>query len=222
MKMRKLKLILAGVCGLLVSCAIITVNVYFPEKAVKDAYKSVDGMMLKGSGDTTPSPENQPPEGAEKNPDIKPQSRIMRMLPELSFVATAHAAESTADELAVELASMPEVTSAYEAMNRNLARVRELLSIGAVGLSSQGLIAVRDKDKVTPQDETMLKAENVARKAIITGMAKAILKINKQTEAKTDMNQLLGKSAATYAEAKRDEALPGWWLQLPNSKWIQK
>lgn len=216
------KMLLAGACGLLVSCAIITVNVYFPEKAVKDAYKSVDGMMLKGGGDTTPSPENQPPEGTDKTPEIKPQSRIMRMLPELSFIATAHAAENTADELAVELAGMPEVTKAYEVMSRNLARVRELLTSGAVGLSSQGLISVRDKAKVTPQDETMLKTENESRKTIITGMAKAILKLNKQTEAKADMNQLLGKSAATYAEAKRDEALPGWWLQLPNGRWIQK
>lgn len=220
--MNTLKMLLAGACGLLVSCAIITVNVYFPEKAVKDAYKSVDGMMLKGSGDTAPSPENQPAEGTDKTPEVKPQSRIMRMLPELSFIATAHAAENTADELAVELAGMPEVTRAYEVMSRNLARVRELLSSGAVGLSSQGLISVRDKAKVTPQDETMLKTENDSRKAIITGMAKAILRINKQTEAKADMNQLLAKSAATYAEAKRDEALTGWWLQLQNGKWVQK
>lgn len=219
--MNTLKLLLASACGLLVSCAIITVNVYFPEKAVKDAYKSVDDMMLKGSGDATPSPGTQPP-GTEKIPEVKPQSRIMRMVPDISFVSTAYAAENTADELAVELASMPEVTTAYEVMNRNLARVRELLSSGAVGLSSQGLISVRDKAKVTPQDGMMLKTENASRKTIITGMAKAILKLNKQDEAKADMNQLLGKSAATYAEAKRDEALPGWWLQLPNGKWVQK
>lgn len=220
--MNTFKILLAGACGLLVSCAIITVNVYFPEKAVKDAYKSVDGMMLKGSGDSTPSPEKQPPEGTGKTPEVKPQSRIMRMLPELSFASPAFAAENSADELAVELASMPEVTKAYEVMSRNLARVRELLTSGAVGLTSQGLISVRDKAKVTPQDETMLKTENESRKTIITGMAKAILKMNKQTEAKADMNQLLGKSAATYAEAKRDEALPGWWMQLQNGKWVQK
>jgi hypothetical protein len=219
--MNTLKLLLAGACGLLVSCAIITVNVYFPEKAVKDAYKSVDEMMLKGGGNATSPPENQLP-GVEKIPEVKPQSRIMRMVPELSFVSTAYAAEHTADELAVELASMPEVTTAYEVMSRNLARVRALLTSEAVGLSSQGLISVRDKAKVSPQDEAMLKTENASRKTIITGMAKAILKIQKQDGAKADMNQLIGKSAATYAEAKRDEALPGWWLQLPNGRWVQK
>lgn len=220
--MNSLKMLLAGACGLLVSCAIITVNVYFPEKAVKDAYKSVDGMMLKGGGEAPPAPENRPPAGTDKAPEVKPLSGILRMLPAISFASSAYAAENTSDELAVELAGMPEVTAAYQVMSKNLARVRELLTNGAAGLSSQGLITVRDKTKVTPQDETMLKTENDSRKAIITGMAKAILKINKQSEAKADMNQLIGKSAATYAEAKRDEALPGWWLQLPNGRWVQK
>jgi hypothetical protein len=220
--MNRFKVLLAGVCGLLVSCAIITVNVYFPEKAVKDAYKSVDDMMLKGGGAAPAPPEKQPVDGTEKAPEAKPLSKIFRMLPTIAFVATAHAAENPADDLAVELASMPEVTKAYEVMSGNLSRVRALLTSGAVGVSSQGLIAVRDKARVTPQDEAMLKTENASRKAVITGMAKAILKLNKQTEDKADMNQLLGKAAATYAETKRDEARPGWWLQLPNGKWVQK
>ena len=219
--MSTLKFLFAGACGLLVSCAVITVNVYFPEKAVKDAFKSVDGMMLKGGDDAT-LPETRPNNGGEKAPEVKPLSRIIRMLPTVSFAATAHAADNSSDELAVELASMPEVTQAYEVMSKNLSRVRELLTTGVVGLTNQGLITVRDKTGITPQDETMLKAENNSRKVIITGMAKAILKINKQTEASADMGQLLGKSAATYAEAKREEAAPGWWMQLQNGRWVQK
>lgn len=220
--MKNLKLLLAGVCGLLVSCAIITVNVYFPEKAVKDAYKSVDGMMLKGGGETPPVPEKQPSDGTDKAPEVKPQSGIIRILPAVSLVATAHAADNTADELAVELASMPEVTKAYEVMSRNRAKVSELLASGAVGLSNQGLITVRDKSRVTAQDETLLKTDNDSRKTIITGMAKAILKVGKQEINKANMDQLLGKAATTYAETKRDEAAPGWWLQLQNGRWVQK
>jgi len=220
--MKKFKLILTAACGLLASCAIITVNVYFPEKAVKDAFKSVDGMMLKGGDDAITAPENQLDKGIEKTPEVKPLSRIIRMLPAVSFVATAHAADNSSDELAVELASMPEVTQAYEVMNKNLSRVHELLATGAVGLTSQGLITARDKTSITPQDEVMLKAENSSRKVIITGMAKAILKISKQTLTTANMDQLLGKSAATYAEAKREEAAPGWWMQLGNGRWVQK
>ena len=48
---RIVKWIIAGMCGFLVSCAIITVNVYFPEKDVKQAYKSLDEMLLKRGSD---------------------------------------------------------------------------------------------------------------------------------------------------------------------------
>jgi len=220
--MKKFKLILAAACGLFASCAIITVNVYFPEKAVKDAFKSVDGMMLKVGDDATGLPKNQMNNGIEKTTEVKPLSRIIRRLPKVSFVEPAHAADNSSDELAVELASMPEVTQAYEVMNKNLLRVRELLATGVVGLTSQGLITARDKARMTPQDETLLKSENNSRKVIITGMAKAILKISKQAATTADMDQLLGKSAATYAETKRDEAEKGWWMQLQNGRWIQK
>jgi len=220
--MSTLKFLFAGACGLLVSCAVITVNVYFPEKAVKDAYKSVDGMMLKGGGNTQPAPESQPPDSKDKESAVKPLSGMLRRLPTLSLAAAAYAADSTADALAVELASMQEVTKAYATMSRNLSRVRELLAGGVVGLTSQGLISVRDKTRVTPQDEAMLKTENESRKTVITGMAKAIAKQTKQTPSKEEMDQLLAKSAATYAETKREEAAPGWWLQLQNGRWVQK
>jgi hypothetical protein len=219
--MKILKLLLAGVSGLLVSCAIITVNVYFPEKAVKDAYKSVDEMMLKSGGDKS-APLDKQPGDTNKPPEDKPLSRFFKRIPSFSFVAAAHAAENVADDLAVELAGMPEVSKAYEDMNRNLKRLYELFASGAVGLSSQGLISVKDKAKVTPQDEVLVKGENESRKVVITGMAKAILKINKQPVTKAAMDQLLGKSAASYAETKRDEAKPGWWIQLANGRWVQK
>ena len=77
--MSTLKFLIAGVCGLLVSCAVITVNVYFPEKAVKDAYKSVDGMMLKGGGNTQPVPESQPADSKDKDSAVKPLSSMFRM-----------------------------------------------------------------------------------------------------------------------------------------------
>jgi hypothetical protein len=32
----------------------------------------------------------------------------------------------------------------------------------------------------------------------------------------------MGKAAATYAETRRDAAKPGWWIQLPNGRWVQK
>jgi hypothetical protein len=75
---------------------------------------------------------------------------------------------------------------------------------------------------MTVQDEGLVNLENQSRKVIVNSMAKAILKITKVKESKGALDQVLGKAAATYAETRREAAKPGWWLQLPNGRWIQK
>jgi len=215
------KWLLTGLFGLLASCAIITVNVYFPEKAVKDAYKSLDDMLLKNSGAKPPAVEKQP-ENLSAPAESKPQSRLLDQLPSLSFASIAHAAENVADDLAIEVAGMPDVNKAYDEMSKRAPRLNALFGSGAVGLTTQGLVSVREKGKVTPQDEALIAQENLNRKTVIGGMAKAILKVSKVKESKAALDQVMGKAAATFAETRREAALPGWWTQLPNGRWVQK
>jgi hypothetical protein len=219
MKMKILKWLLAVGFGLLAACAIITVNVYFPEKAVKEAYKSLDEMLLKNEGQKLPDGKKQP-DREQKLPQPGPQTNL-HGLPAFSFISVAHAAEDGGD-LAIELGSMPEVAGAYAEMNQRLPVLNALFDKGAVGLTGQGLVTVRDKAKVTPQDEALIAAENNSRKTVISSMAKAILKITKQEATKAALDQTMGKAAATYAETKRESAKPGWWMQLQNGKWVQK
>jgi uncharacterized protein len=218
--MKLMKWLLAGCIGLLASCAIITVNVYFPEKAVKDAYKSLDEMLLKNETQTQP--------GGSKQPTIEykvqqpgPQSILRLKMPEISLIPAAHAAES-GDDLAIELGSIPEVTTAYAEMKQRQAALNRLFDNGAVGLTSQGLVSARDKSKLTAQHETLISEENRNRKTIIVNMAKVILKITKQEASKAALDQTMGKAAATYAETRREAARPGWWIQLQNGRWVQK
>jgi hypothetical protein len=143
------------------------------------------------------------------------------MFPDFSFTAVAHAAEN-GDDLAIELGSMPEVASAYAEMSQRLPALNALFDSGAIGLTSQGLVSVRDKTKVTAQNEAIINAENRNRKTVIGSMAKAILKITKQEATKAALDQTMGKAAATYAETKRESAPAGWWMQLQNGKWVQK
>jgi hypothetical protein len=117
---------------------------------------------------------------------------------------------------------MPEVLKAYEDMNRRLPRLNELFGAGALGITNQGLVTVRDKAKVAAQDEAMIAAENQDRKTVVMSMAKAILKLNKQKESKAALDQILPKAASTYADTKREAAQRGWWVQLQNGRWVQK
>jgi uncharacterized protein len=218
MKTRALKCLLTIACFLLAACAVITVNVYFPEKAAKEAYKSLDEMLLKNEG-VQPSGETPP---AQPMSQEKPQSSLFNELRTFSLVPAAYAAEVDADALAIELSSMPEVLKAYDDMSHRLPRLNALFASGGVGLTNQGLISVREKGKVNAQDESMVTAENQSRKTVVMAMAKAILKLNKQKESKAALDQVLGKAATTYAETKRDAAQPGWWMQLENGRWVQK
>jgi len=221
MKVKLIKWLLAGACGLLAACAIITVNVYFPEGDAKEAYKSLDGMLLKNSEEKTPGAEKQPlPE--QKAPVNRPQSRLMDSMPTLSFCSVAQAASNFADDLAVELAGMPEVLKAYEEMSQRLPRLTVLFNSGVIGLTNQGLITVREKTKITSQDEKLVHAENQNRKTVVTSMARAIIKLTRQPSTDEVMEQAMGKAATTYAETKREAAKTGWWIQLPNDRWVQK
>lgn len=222
MKRGFLKSFFALACLVLGACAVITVNVYFPEKAAKEAYKSLDDMLLK-TGEQPPG--GKAPATVPSEPELKPQSRSFG-LPTLSLVSDAYAAEpgADADALAVELSSMPEVLNAYDEMSKRLPRLNALFNSGAVGLSKQGLVVVPPaaKAKISPQDEGLLAAENLSRKTVVMSMAKAILKLQNQKESKEALNQVLGKAAATFAETKREAAQPGWWVQLQNDRWVQK
>ncbi|MBI2353592.1 MAG: DUF1318 domain-containing protein [Deltaproteobacteria bacterium] len=221
MRAKMIKWLLAGACALMAACAIITVNVYFPEEGAKEAYKSLDGMLLKSSEEKAPAGEKTPLR-EQSAPEAGPRSRLIDAIPSLSLCSPAYAADNLADDLAVELAGMPEVMKAYDEMSRRLPRINALFSSGVIGLTSQGLVSVRDKTKITAQDEALVQAENQNRKTVVTSMAKAIVKLTKQPETKAVMEQMLGKAAATFAETKRESAKPGWWIQLPNGRWVQK
>lgn len=226
--MRRLmvKWLSAGLCGFLASCAIITVNVYFPEKDVKQAYKSLDEMLLKQGGDSKPPAEGQPageqPAGTEeKKEEVKPQSRLNGTHLDLSLVTVANAAENVADDLAVEMSSMPEVLKAYDEIRKLLPQMNALRDSGAVGEDRQGLLKILDKNKLGGQD-ALVKTMNDNRKIVVNGMAKAILKINKQPVNDKAIKGVLGKAAATFADIRRDAAKPGWFIQQNDGTWVQK
>jgi hypothetical protein len=221
MRLKIFKSLLVGMSGLLAACAIITVNVYFPEKAVKEAYKSLDDMLLKEGAEKVPGAV-KPLEGVPGGADSKPRSSLFNLQPSFSFCGVAHAAENQADDLAVELAGMPEVMKAYDDMNIRMPRLTTLFDSAAVGLTNQGLVAVRDKTKITAPDEQLVNAENQSRKLLVNSMAKVILKITKVQESKEALSQVLGKAAATYADTRREAAKSGWWIQLANGRWVQK
>jgi hypothetical protein len=204
---KKAKFLMGALFLIMVSCAIITVNIYFPEKDVKEAYKILEEELM--------SPDEQKPD--EQTPDIKPESSI-----QFEFVSSAYAQEEDLSGKITELIKkMPDVVNAYKEMGARIADTDRLRDSGKVGEGNNGLLVVRE-GALTPSDQKIVDMENENRKTVINGMAKAIIRINRQPDNEENMNQVRPQAVEQFAAVRRDSAKAGWWIQDPNGNWSKK
>jgi len=202
----KMRLILSALFLILVSCAVITVNIYFPEKDVKEAYKLLEKELM--------APEGQP---QETTPQGKPESSL-----QFELVASAYAQEAgLPDKIAEIVKKMPDVVNAYKEMGARIADIDRLRGSGLVGEGKNGLLVVREGN-VTPQDQKLIDMENQNRKAVIKGMTKAIIRINRLPENEANLNQVMPQATEQFASIRRDSAKKGWWIQDSSGNWAKK
>ena len=207
--MKKTKGIIGILFLMLLSCAIITVNIYFPEKDVREAYKELEKELMT-------------PGGQGKEPKTKPEGK-----PESSsrfeLIASAHAQETgMADNIAQIVRKMPEVVSAYRDMGARLPEIDRLRGSGAVGEGNNGMLAVRDDKLMTPDGRKIVTIENENRRTVMNGMARAIIRINRVPENAQNLKQVQPQAVEQFAGLRRDSAKMGWWIQDPNGNWGRK
>lgn len=202
-----------GIAGILflvlVSCAIITVNIYFPEKEVKEAYKELEKELMTPGGpgqEPTSKPEGKP-EGSSK----------------FELISSAYAQEAgLADNIAQIVKRMPEVVNAYKEMGARLPAIDKLRDSGAVGEGKDGLLVVRDEKLMTPENRRLVDMENGNRRTVINGMARAIIRINRVPENEANLKQVLPQAVEQFAALRRDSAKKGWWIQDQYGNWARK
>jgi hypothetical protein len=201
---------LAGiVLLLLVSCAIITVNIYFPEKEVKEAYKELEKELMIPGGpgqEPTSKPEGKP-EGSSK----------------FELISSAYAQERPLSERIAEIVrKMPEVVSAYRAIGARIPEIDKLRDSGAVGEGNNGMLVVRDEKLMTPDAKGLVALVNENRRTIINGMSKAIIRINRAPENEQNLKQVMPQATEQFAAIRRDSAKKGWWIQDQYGSWTRK
>jgi Protein of unknown function (DUF1318) len=194
----------------LVSCAIITVNIYFPEKDVKEAYKELEKELMT------------PGKGKEEQPKSEPAAKPESIMP-FDLVASAYAQEpGMADNIAQIVKKMPDVVNAYRDMGSRLPQIDRLRDSGAVGEGNNGLLVVRDEKLVAPADRQTVTMENQNRSTVINGMTRAIIRINRVPENEQNLRQVMPQAAQQFAALRRDSAKKGWWIQDPAGNWARK
>jgi len=214
----------------LISCATITVNVYFPAEEVKQAYTNLEEEFLledvQDSNDTT-SPQAPPPPDSsirelyESEPTIT-VTKVVPLTGEFNFdlINKAFAQENIARTIEAELKKMPNVVKAFQARSSRKGKVNALLSSSAVGEGNNGMLVARGD--LTSADKSVMSAENKDRKTIINGMTTAILRLNNLKDTPEQHKKVYPEAADQFAATRRDAAKSGWSVQLPNGKWARK
>jgi hypothetical protein len=206
MMRRKITIISAVLVCVLASCAVITVNIYFPEKDVREAYKALEQELMKTDG-----------EGEGEGP----QSRSDGLL-NFNLVAVAYAdASELADKIAETIRKMPDVVNAYKEMGERLPDIDRLRDSGKVGESNSGLLVERE-GKLSAEEQKLISQENENRKTVMNGMAKAIIRINRIPQNEENMKQVKPQAVEQFAAVRRDTAKKGWWIQDPDGNWQKK
>lgn len=185
---------------LLASC--VTINIYFPEAA---AEKAADRIIEDVWGEDAANPSKQ-------KPASEPQSKLNIDMPVamqlLNWLVSP--AQAQAD---ININS-PAITSLQAKMKARHEQLQPFYQSGAIGLTQDGLVTLRDAKAVALKDRnvinTLIAEENQDRKALYAEIARA----NGHPEWQADIQE-------TFARRWISNAAKGWWYQQ-NGSWQQK
>jgi len=197
---------------LLTAC--VTVNVYFPAAAAEQAADQIIDKVTRGSN---PAPA----------PTVPPTSRVEQPR---GFVAEGQrvllAAAGNVLELLVPAAhaqananldvATPEIRAVTSSMAARFGELQKFFAAGAIGLTNDGMIEVRDANSVALAERATVKRlvadDNKDRATLYAEIAKA----NGHPEWEGDIRKIF---ARRWVERG---AQPGWYYQDTGGGWKQK
>ena len=202
--MRKLVYVfLTSLAVALVGC--VTINVYFPEAAAQKAADQFIGNVLDDAGQpVTPAPK-QPKPGADSHGQ-QPSAMLFDLL-----IPAAYAADT------------PNISVQSGAIDAIRARTHErfqgalgaLLDSGAVGFTSDGMVAVRDATKVPLDQRAQANATVADENRDRTALYREIANANNHPEWEPQIR-------ATFAKGWIEKARAGWYYQDAAGAWQRK
>lgn len=183
----------------LLFAACVTINVYFPAEAAEQAADRIIDQVQGAEG-------KAPPQTRVKQDDALRTAAAN--LVDLLFPA-AHAQGSANLDI-----STPEIRAITGSMQQRFGALSQLLASGAVGLTANGLVEVRDQNAIPLAERAnarrIVGEENNDRKALYSAIANA----NNRPDWADDIQN-------TFARRWIERAPAGTWYQSGGS-WTQK
>lgn len=224
--------------ALALSCllaACVTVNVYFPAAAAEQAAdRIIDTVTSQQKSNEAPPPKTPP------TSRVAPGSGATSIARAASgAVATPDSAMAARDEQPVLLAaagallnllipaaeaqgspnlevSGPEIRAVTGSMQQRFGQLKKYFDEGVIGLTTDGLVAVRDQNTVPLTERAvvtrLVTEDNRDRETLYAELAKA----NKHPEWEPDIRRTF---ARRWVERG---AQGGWYYQDTGGKWVQK
>lgn len=202
---------LKAVAAMLLLSACVTINVYFPAAAAeKAADKIIEGVW----GDATaPSKSDKPDKQSSlyTAPRLAERVLLAAATNVLDLLVPPARADAQAD-LNISTPAVRQITTSMEARHVQL---KKYYDSGAVGLTSDGLVEVRDQNAVPlPERNAVRKLvaeENADRASLYRELASA----NGHPEWEADIR-------STFAQRWIGKASAGWYVQNKDGSWKQK
>ncbi len=201
--------------------ACVTINVYFPEAAIKDISEQIEEEVALRAAEAAaagPRVGGEPGEGAGEA-DVVPAAGEGETVPNsaglidlLLGVTPAYADEVSRPEI-----TNPAIRRIIDSRAARLPGIRKFKNMGVIGEGKDALLVPRDlqsiKDlKQRAEVQRLIKDENKDREELFQEIAAA---------KNVDLSQL-ARIKETYAATLRNDAAAGDWIQLANGEWKQK
>jgi uncharacterized protein YdbL (DUF1318 family) len=195
------------VTTVLLLAACVTINVYFPAAAAERAAEEFVGDVL-----------GEPHEEGSLFDPLNPPPEFMLakfMLAAATGLSEILVPSAQAQQAEIEI-NTPQINSIKARMaQRQKETLNKMFDSGAIGFTSDGLLAIRDRSAVSLSDrrklESVVADENRDRRAVYREIAIA----NGHPDWEKEIQE-------TFSREWIRNAQPGWYYQEPGGAWRQK
>lgn len=201
---RKFGMLLCLACCLAVA-ACVTINVYFPAAAAEKAADKIIDDIWGGPGQPAKNDDKRGALELDRSGDVllAAAHSVLNLL-----IPSAHAQA----DLNVSTPAIRQLTQSMEARH---AQLKKYYDSGAIGLTRDGLVEVRDQNLVPLPERNSVRKLVADENADRANLYREIATANGHPEWEADIRK-------TFGERWASRASPGWYYQDKDGNWKQK
>lgn len=189
--------------------ACVTINVYFPAAAAEKAADQIIDTVTNRARGASPPPAATPPTGY-----LAPeQPGLLAIVADRALTLLIPAAHAQGADLDVSTAEVRALTAS---MQQRFAQLSKYFDSGAVGLTADGLVDVRDQNAVPLAERATVKRLVAEDNKDRTSLYAEIARANGHPEWESDIRRTF---ARRWVERG---AQPGWYYQDASGAWAKK